>query len=461
MEDKKLFGTVEKLNGVEKREFTHFIQSPYFNQRTDIIRLWEWILKQKQKAWQPEQGFAYVYPDTVFEDAQWRYVQTFLLAAIESFLAQRSYEQIPLLSDLHLVRVYRQKGITKPLSYTLRRAEDKLAKMPHDNEFYYFQYQLEWEKYAAGESQHRTGDNNLAAVGKALDIYLVSSKLRLACLTASHRAVFQVEYDAVLLGILLDYVEKSPLKEIPIVALYFHCYLALTSGSESDFRAFRRELEQHPDLPADERRTFLLLAVNFCIKRLNTGEKHYIREAFGLYKVGLETGVLIEHGILSRFAYKNIVALGLILEEYDWIKRFIPDYEPFLEEKYRSATRDYNMARLFFTQKDYKKAMPLLARVDETDLLLNLDSRVMLLKMYYETAELDALDALLASFRILLLRKKKVIGYHQQHYLNTVRYIQKLSRLNRNDKKLVLAFRDEVLGNKAVIEKDWLLAQVT
>jgi hypothetical protein len=84
----------------------------------------------------------------------------------------------------------------------------------------------------------------------------------------------------------------------------------------------------------------------------------------------------------------------------------------------------------------------------------------MLLKMYYETAELDALDALLASFRILLLRKKKVIGYHQQHYLNTVRYIQKLSRLNRNDKKSVLAFRDEVLGNKAVIEKDWLLAQV-
>ena len=90
MEDKKLFGTVEKLNGVEKREFTRFIQSPYFNQRTDIIRLWEWILKQKQKAWQPEQGFAYVYPDTVFEDAQWRYAQTFLLAAIESFLAQRS-----------------------------------------------------------------------------------------------------------------------------------------------------------------------------------------------------------------------------------------------------------------------------------------------------------------------------------------------------------------------------------
>jgi len=60
-----------------------------------------------------------------------------------------------------------------------------------------------------------------------------------------------------------------------------------------------------------------------------------------------------------------------------------------------------------FTQKDYRRAMPLLAQAGESDLLLNLDSRVMLLKMYYETGEWDALDALLASFRVLLLRKKK------------------------------------------------------
>ncbi|MCY7330670.1 MAG: hypothetical protein LH618_19110 [Saprospiraceae bacterium] len=51
--------------------------------------------------------------------------------------------------------------------------------------------------------------------------------------------------------------------------------------------------------------------------------------------------------------------------------------------------------------------MPLLAQAGESDLLLNLDSRVMLLKIYYETGEWDALDALLASFRVLLLRKKK------------------------------------------------------
>ena len=104
--------------------------------------------------------------------------------------------------------------------------------------------------------------------------------------------------------------------------------------------------------------------------------------------------------------------------------------------------------------------MPLLARVGENDLLLNLDSRVMLLKMYNEVGELDALDALMASFKIMLLRKKKVIGYHSVHYLNTLRYIQKLVRLNLNDKKATAAFREEVQANKSVIEKEWILEQV-
>jgi hypothetical protein len=51
----------------------------------------------------------------------------------------------------------------------------------------------------------------------------------------------------------------------------------------------------------------------------------------------------------------------------------------------------------------HREAMPLLARVDESDLFLNIDSRFLLLKMYYETGEWDALDALIASFKILLL----------------------------------------------------------
>jgi hypothetical protein len=457
MTDNKLFIIISTLTGPEKRACTQFLKSPYFNQREDVLVYWTHILGCKGDV-DAAHAYANVYRDQPFNDAQWRHLQTFLLSRIEAFLTQRATEQLPILADLHLAPVYREKGLQKHISHLFRRMEDHLDKRPRDNDYYYFQYRLEWEKYAAFETQARTRENNLAAVSRALDIFLIGSKLRLACLLESHRAVFNTAYDNTFLPELLSFLNRHDLQQVPVIALYYHCYQALTGGEESDFRAFRRELEnQDAGLPADERRTFLLLAVNYCIKQVNAGAIRYIREAFDLYRLGLATGVLLENNILSRFAFKNIVALGLRLEEYNWVESFIHRYESHLEPRYRAANLNYNLARLHYTRKDYRQAMPLLAQVDETDLLLNLDSRIMLLKMYYETGEWDALDALLASFKILLLRKKKVIGYHHIHYLNTIRHIHKMTRLNFRDKKALAAFRTEVESGQFVIEKEWLL----
>ncbi len=462
MADNKLIELIETLSVVEKRECSVFLKSPYHNRREDVLRLWEMLSGSKSEALDAKKAFSIIYPDQTFRDAQWRHLQSFLLGCVEAFLAQRAWEKTSLLSELHLVAIYRDKKLRKSLDHTLRRASDRLEKMPHDGQYYHFLYQLEWERYAVAQLQHgRTQENDLVAVSRAFDVYAAANKLRLACLMESHRTVFQVNYDNSFLPELLLFVEKSDLLEVPIVALYYHCYQALTEGNEESFRAFRRELEsQGKALPEDETRTFTLLAINYCIRRLNSGEARYVREAFDLYRIGLDTRALLENGYLSRFAFKNIVALGLRLREFIWVEQFIEQYEPFLEEKYRSAHRDYNLAKLYFAQKNYGQAMPLLARVGESDLLLNLDSRVMLLKMYYETSEFDALDALLASFKILLLRKKKIIGYHSLHYLNTLRYIQKLVRLNLNDKKAAADFRAEIEANTSVIEKEWILEQV-
>ncbi|MBL7802341.1 MAG: hypothetical protein JNL02_01300 [Saprospiraceae bacterium] len=456
MTENKLFDLFSQLSGPEKRECSAFLNSAYFNRRNDVCRLWEYLLESPEPNVPDAYGFAY--PGVAFDDLRWRHLQSFLLARIENFLAQRAWEQHPVEADLQLASVYRRKFPGKPLDHVLRRAGTHLDKMPRDNEYYHLLYRLEWEKYASMESRGHTRDNNLAAVGRALDVYLLGAKLRLACLMESHRTVFNTDFDTRFLPLLLQYLDGSELLQEPIVALYYHCYRSLSDGRDDDFQAFRRELERQNDfLPAEERRIFLLLAINYCIRRLNTGEPRYIQEAFDLYQVGLETGILLENEHISRFAFKNIAALGLRLERYDWVQGFIDRYGAFLEEKHREANRRYNQARLHFARKEYERAMPLLAQVDESDLMLNLDSRVMLLKMYYETGEWDALDALIASFKIFLLRKKKSLGYHQAHYLNILRFVQKLTRLRHNDRRAVAALRSAIQQQTALIEKDWLL----
>lgn len=469
MPDRKLVELIASLNGVEKRECANFLKSPYFNQREDVLGLWKEMstprrsgggLNDVKKSGKAKASARAKGGRT--DNPAARHLQSFLLQQIETFLAQRAAEQLPVLADLHLAPVYRQKGLSKHLAHVFRRAHTRLDQMPRNTAYYHWQYQLEWEKYATAAAPEGRREKNSADVSRAFDTYVCAEKLRLACLMEAHRTVSNVDYDPTFLPELLAFLEKSTLLEVPLVSLYYHCYRALTVEDEADFRDFRALLERPAlGLPADERRTFLLLAINYCIRRVNTNEARYVREAFDLYRVGLETGVLLEHNHLGRFAYKNIVSLGIKLEEFDWVEQFIGRYEVLLEEKHRAANRDYNLARLHFARQDFRRAMPLLAQVGESDLLLNLDSRIMLLLMYYETGEWDALDALISSFKILLLRKKKAIGYHHAHYGNTLRYLQKLTRLNHADKKAVAGLREEIGGDKAVIEKEWLLKMLT
>ena len=146
MIDNKLIELINILTPVEKRACAVYLKSPYHNRRDDVNQLWEILSVGKKDKWTPQQVFELVYPGQTFSDAQWRHLQSFLLGGIESFLAQRAWEKTPLLSDLHISPIYREKNLQKSLEYTLRRAADRLNKMPRDSNYYHWLYQLEWER---------------------------------------------------------------------------------------------------------------------------------------------------------------------------------------------------------------------------------------------------------------------------------------------------------------------------
>lgn len=461
MTDNKLFAIFKCLSVVEKNAINKWLSSPAHNQREDLVLLWE-VLQHKDWAQQDSAlRFALVFPEEPYNDLKWRQLQSLLVAQIEDWLAWKNSREDIVRTDLRIAAEYRRRKLPGAQEHALKRAGERLAAAPKDLKYQEERYLLAWEQYVSTESRQRSGSGRLPAVILAFDAYALAVKLRLACLSASHQAVFQAQYDNRLTELLLEYLKDSEWLQEPIIALYYHCYWSLSSGEETHFRAFRHYLEkQASQLPSEERRALLLLAVNYCIRGLNQGETRYVREAFDLYKLGLESGSLIENETLSRFALKNIVSLGIRLEAFDWVEKAILQYSPLLEAKHREANRNYNLAGLYCAKKEYEKAMPLLAQVDETDIFLNLDSRIMLMKMYFETAAWDALDALLSSFRILLLRKKKIVGYHQQHYLNTIRFLQKILRTPAQDRAERQKIREELINTKAVIEKDWLLGKL-
>ncbi len=117
------------------------------------------------------------------------------------------------------------------------------------------------------------------------------------------------------------------------------------------------------------------------------------------------------------------------------------------------------LARLHFEKGEYDTAMRLLQQVEYDDILMNLNAKTMLLKMYYEQEELSALESLLESFRIYIQRKK-MIGYHSSNYKNILRFTRKLIKINPYSRKQKDKLKMEIEAAKPLSEREWLLGRL-
>lgn len=464
MNNSKLIAVYQTLSGVEKRVFSKFLTSPYFNQREDVLQFWNYLLKESkylEGGLSKKRIFEAVFPHTDFDETILRHTASQLLNCLEEFLAVRRFRKDSFQSKLYLAEAYRERNLEKHFNQSIRLAQKELESKVRDPKYYQDLFQLEFEKYAFIESQKRTTTNNLQEISHAFDVHALSGKLRQSCFLLAHQTVYKTEYDHSFLSFILEYLKDNPLLEIPAIAIYYHCYRALTEDDEQQFQQLKSYFESHgKHFSPEESGSILMLALNFCIRKINLGERAFIAEAFAFYQLGVENEILLEHGILSRFTYKNIVALGLNLKKFDWVENFIHTFRKKLETTYQNSYFYYNLARFHFTKKEYGNAMELLSKSDDSDLLLNLDGKVMLLKMYYELEELEALESLLGSMKTFLNRKK-IIGYHKTHYEGIIRFTKKLMSLRPNDKLTKSKLEQEIENAEGLSEKEWLLGQLS
>ncbi|MBK6996683.1 MAG: hypothetical protein IPH31_17780 [Lewinellaceae bacterium] len=128
-----------------------------------------------------------------------------------------------------------------------------------------------------------------------------------------------------------------------------------------------------------------------------------------------------------------------------------------LPETQRQGTFAFNLARYHCERGNYTQAMPLLLEMDFDDVLHNLTAKAMLAKMYWETAEINALENLLTSFSVYLRRKRQVSDQLRTGYQNFIRFVRRLQALPPGKKSARAALREEIEQTALVAEKDWLL----
>jgi hypothetical protein len=465
MKSSKLWAIFQQLSSKEIRELDKFLQSPYFNQREDVILLYQYLSKAKMNSKMDiskKEVFKFLFPNQAFNEKNIRYSMSFLYKNIKQFLAIRTIEEDPLNMQIALIQSFRKKGQQKLFEQAFKIAEQDLEKQPFRNQNYYFQnFRLQRERYLFTTTHTRQEALGLEASSHYLDQYFIINKLKQSAQALSHQTLNTTKFEPEFIPEILNLITKNNLLDNPSIAVYYYSLKILsTDNSIGHFQQLRALIKDQASIfPTTELKDIYTFALNYCIKRLNAQEAIFRREAFELYREGIKQGIFFENGILSQFNYKNMVALGLGLKEFDWVHQFIEEKKEFLEKKSRESTYAFNLALLHFRKGNYDEAMHLLQKVGTKDVLNNLNARRMLVRIYYDQGNIDALYSLLDSFQNYIYRKREV-GYHRNLYLNFIKFTRRLLQLEGLNKQQVEQLKQEIEATKNVAEKVWLLAQL-
>ena len=459
----KLIRLYNTLNDSEIRQFKKWVISPVHNKHKDVQLLFDFLFSRKtitHVTTQRERASEYIYPNEKLNMARLRHVMSFATIVLEDFIRYTEYIHDDKKAKLILLRGLRKRNLKKDAQKEEQLIRKILQKEKVQNEKYYsLKYQLEKEQFRLHTEGDRPASTNLQEVINSSSLFFVLSTLRYACICISHQNLYKKEYEIPFIDAILKSIENNEFAEIISIQIYYFCYLSLTHPDEdSHYIKLKNYLVRFPNiLPSNEYKEVYETAINYCIKRLNKGNKHYAEEAFELYMKGIDNKALLDNNYLSHFAYKNIVAIGLFLEKTKEIKTFINKGGSLLHPTYSENYIHYNLAKFFFATKEYDKAKEMLITMEYDDIFMTVDAKMMLMKIFVMQKEFDLMESFVHSFSQFLKRKSE-LSYHRKSILDTVRLTQKVMHAFTKEEKSTLAKRIEMTDH--LPEKKWLLEQL-
>jgi hypothetical protein len=468
MQKSKLIQLISSLSPKEFRKLGELVHSPIHNKNGRVRKLYAHIAQVypllDDVSLQKERVAKTIFPDGGYGDKDLRAVMSDLAQLAETLLVQLQLEADPFLKHHLLLQAADERGMDKLREEALHEMTMLLPAESLADEFLYHQ-RLEAEKARYDhflKTRNRSTGDVLQKLVDNLDTYYLHLKLKYTCEAVNRSSILAEQYQLFLKEEILQKLEEGMFADVPVIQAYHKVLMTLTENEQEEHYYALKDLlaQEHTKLPLSETKVLYAYAQNYCIRKINTGRSNYLRELFELYNRLLEDGIIFTADKLSQWDFKNIVSVGLRLDELEWTEQCISKYKGRLPENQRENALQYNLANLNFFKQQYGKVARILQTVEFTDIFYNLDSRSLLLKTYYELREYDALFSFSDTFSNYLRRNKQISAYQKTVYMNLVKFITRLARVKLRDGQISARLKEDIETSREVADATWLKSKV-
>lgn len=115
----------------------------------------------------------------------------------------------------------------------------------------------------------------------------------------------------------------------------------------------------------------------------------------------------------------------------------------------------------------YDNALEVLRDVQFTDVTYHLSTTFLQLRIYYDLGDTEAFHGLIETFRIYVIRNRKMTTVEKKSYTNLLRFAKSLASIKHNSstfsKKVLeeklISLRKKIETTDNVINKQWLIEE--
>lgn len=467
MHQTKLIQLLRTFQARDFRRFREYLASPFFNKRQDLIDFYA-VLERSA----PEFSSADVTKTAVWaqyttkkplNEKELTYLISFLFKHAENYIAMEALNADETTKGTHVLGHHMLKGLDKQYRAALQRTHSALQKEPYrdaiwhhkawrladvENQYFYF-------------SKTRKSDQSMTRALKHLDAFYLDKKLEMSSEILNLNQILQKKLPTDFMQDLLLFLDKQPETEPTVLIRKLILNCLRDAEDANSFTELLKLLPSTPTLfPPDKVKGIFSYAQNFCIRRIKAGDLSYQSVLFQIYQESLRSEVMYENGILSPWSFKNVCSIALTLKEFEWTAGFIASHRERIAPQFRDSALAYNSGHLHYHQQAYQQALRSLMQVEFSDIFYALDTRRLMLKIYFERNDDDALTSLISSFKTFLRRNKVVSEQNRIAYKHFVDWLGRIfAALQKGDTEQLAQYHTTISTIQPIVEQEWLLKQ--
>ena len=470
MKSSKLIQLLKVLDPQEFKQFNKYIQSPYFTNSENVLKLYNYI-RPHYPAFESDKlervkAFDHLYPTKKFNRPRLRNLLLKITKILESYLIHLECEGNDFEKKKRLTHIYRKRNLNAFFQQKTDELLQDLEQQPfRDATYYYDKYLLQSNVYFYTHSTARVKEVINSAL-ENLDYFFAIERLKIGLEFKTREKIYADKF---------NYFEKNRFDFYPTNPNdTYHLFKKVIELIEQEDEKIYFEIksifkEVVDQLQQEDQQTILYCLLNFTFRHIAKKGIIFIREAFNLYQIGLSKKVfLTQYNAFPSLTFLNIVITGSSLKEFDRTNNFIVEYSPLLKDGDSTYLRLYAVANLNFHKGAYKEAVAVINANKFSETIIETQAKILLLRAYLELSLIDTaytsiFNSQLKNYEKYLSRIDELDATKIKGFVNFIRILKKYNKVRLKSSITLKAINElkELLNTLSPINfKPWLQKKI-